>query len=117
MALLLALVGLVIQATLFRRFDWLTPDLVVLVVCVSALTLAPIAELLLGFFAGALVDVSIASSAGSTLVHVHGGCIPGHPIQRDGGFRFPGGRDMGWGVDADLSGGAIGGRDHFWPIG
>lgn len=62
MALLLALVGLVIQATLFRRFDWLTPDLVVLVVCVSALTLAPIAELLLGFFAGALVDVSIASS-------------------------------------------------------
>jgi rod shape-determining protein MreD len=61
-ALLLALLGLVIQATLFRRFDWLTPDLVVLVVCVAALTLTATAELLLGFFAGALVDVSIASS-------------------------------------------------------
>ena len=61
-AFLLALVGLVIQATLFRRFEWFTPDLVVLVVCVAALTLTATAELLLGFFAGALVDVSIASS-------------------------------------------------------
>ena len=61
-ALILALVGLVIQATLFRRFDWVTPDLVVLVVCLAALTLASTAELLLGFLAGALVDVSLASS-------------------------------------------------------
>jgi len=61
-ALLLALVGLVIQATLFRRFDWLTPDLVVLVVCVAALTLIPTIELVLGFLAGVLVDLSIASS-------------------------------------------------------
>ena len=61
-AFLLALVGLVIQATLFRRFDWVTPDLVVLVVCLAALTLASTAELFLGFLAGALVDVSLASS-------------------------------------------------------
>lgn len=61
-AFLLALVGLVIQSTLFRRFDWFTPDLVVLVVCIAAFTLASTAELLLGFLAGALVDVSIASS-------------------------------------------------------
>ena len=61
-AFLIALIGLVIQSTLFRRFDWFTPDLVVLVVCIAAFTLASTAELLLGFFAGALVDVSIASS-------------------------------------------------------
>ncbi|MGI8513554.1 MAG: rod shape-determining protein MreD, partial [Acidimicrobiia bacterium] len=61
-ALLLALIGLVIQSTLFRRFDWLTPDLVVLVVCVAALTLVPTVELMLGFLSGALVDVSIANS-------------------------------------------------------
>lgn len=62
LALLLALLGLVIQATLFRRFNWLTPDLVVLVVCASALTLQPSAALLVGFLAGAMVDLSIASS-------------------------------------------------------
>ena len=61
-ALLLALVGLVIQSTLFRRFNWLTPDLVVLVVCVSALSLHPSAALLVGFLSGTMVDLSIASS-------------------------------------------------------
>ena len=62
LALVMALVGLIVQATLFRRFSWLTPDLVVLVVCTSALTLHPTSALLVGFLAGAMVDLSIASS-------------------------------------------------------
>ncbi|HEY7565334.1 MAG TPA: rod shape-determining protein MreD [Acidimicrobiia bacterium] len=58
----LAIVALVIQATLFRRFHWLVPDLVVLVVILSSLTLRPEAALLAGFLAGAVVDVSLGSS-------------------------------------------------------
>lgn len=61
-ALLMALLGLVIQSTLFRRFNWLTPDLVVVVVCMAGFTLSPNAALWVGFGAGALVDLSIASS-------------------------------------------------------
>ncbi len=61
-ALVLAVLGLVIQATVFRRFNWLTPDLVVLVVCLAGLTLSSTGALWVGFLAGALVDLSIASS-------------------------------------------------------
>jgi rod shape-determining protein MreD len=59
---LLAVVALVIQATLFRRFDVLTPDLVVLVVILAAISLMPSITLIAGFLAGTLVDVSVASS-------------------------------------------------------
>jgi rod shape-determining protein MreD len=58
----LAVVGLVLQATLFRRFTWLVPDLVVLVVILGTLSLRPEIALVIGFLAGALVDVSLASS-------------------------------------------------------
>jgi rod shape-determining protein MreD len=58
----LAVAGLVIQATLFRRFTWLVPDLVVLVVILSVLSVRPEVALVMGFVAGALVDVSLASS-------------------------------------------------------
>lgn len=58
----LALVGLVIQATVFRRFLWLVPDLVVLVVILASLTLRPETALLCGFLAGVLVDLSLGSS-------------------------------------------------------
>ena len=58
----LAILGLVIQATLFRRFNWLVPDLVVLVVILASLSLRSETALLCGFLAGALVDVSLGSS-------------------------------------------------------
>jgi len=54
--------GLVLQATLFRRFTWLVPDLVVLVVILATLSLRAEVALVIGFLAGALVDVSLASS-------------------------------------------------------
>ncbi|MGQ0847509.1 MAG: rod shape-determining protein MreD [Actinomycetota bacterium] len=60
--LMLAVLGLVIQATLFRRFTWLTPDLVVLVVILAAISLPPAGALVAGFLAGAVVDISVASS-------------------------------------------------------
>jgi rod shape-determining protein MreD len=58
----LAVAALVIQATLFRRFTWLVPDLVVLVVILSVLSLRPEVALVIGFVAGGLVDVSLAST-------------------------------------------------------
>jgi len=58
----LALAGLVIQATVFRRFIWLVPDLVVLVVILASLSLRPETALLCGFLAGVLVDLSLGSS-------------------------------------------------------
>lgn len=58
----LAILGLVIQATLFRRFNWLVPDLVVLVVILASLSLRSETALLCGFLSGALVDVSLGSS-------------------------------------------------------
>ncbi|MGH8927669.1 MAG: rod shape-determining protein MreD, partial [Acidimicrobiia bacterium] len=58
----LAVLGLVLQATLFRRFTWLVPDLVVLAVILGTLSLRAEAALVVGFLAGALVDVSLASS-------------------------------------------------------
>ena len=58
----LAVVALVLQATLFRRFTWLVPDLVVLVVILATLSLRPEAALVIGFLGGALVDVSLAST-------------------------------------------------------
>lgn len=61
-ALGLAVVGLILQATLFRRFTWLVPDLVVLVVILATLTLRPEVALLIGFLSGVLFDVSLASS-------------------------------------------------------
>jgi rod shape-determining protein MreD len=61
-ALGLAVVALVVQATIFRRFRWLTPDLEVLVVIVVALSLRPELTLFTGFFCGVLVDVSVGNS-------------------------------------------------------
>lgn len=58
----LAVAALVVQATLFRRFTWLVPDLVVLVVILATLSLRPEVALVMGFLAGALVDVSLAST-------------------------------------------------------
>jgi rod shape-determining protein MreD len=58
----LGILALVIQATLFRRLDWVTPDLVVLVVILAAISLSPSTALVAGFLAGTLVDVSVASS-------------------------------------------------------
>ena len=58
----LAVFGLVLQSTLFRRFTWLVPDLVVLVVILATLSLRPEVALVIGFLAGALVDVSLSSS-------------------------------------------------------
>ena len=60
--LALAVLGLVLQATLFRRFTWLVPDLVVLVVILASLSLRGEVALVIGFLGGALVDVSSASS-------------------------------------------------------
>jgi rod shape-determining protein MreD len=54
--------GLILQATLFRRFTWLVPDLVVLVVILATLSLQAEVALVIGFLAGALFDVSLASS-------------------------------------------------------
>lgn len=54
--------GLILQATLFRRFTWLVPDLVVLVVILATLSLRPEIALVIGFLSGALFDVSLASS-------------------------------------------------------
>jgi len=62
MALGLAVVGLILQATLFRRFTWLVPDLVVLVVILATLSLSAEIALLIGFLSGVLFDVSLASS-------------------------------------------------------
>jgi rod shape-determining protein MreD len=62
LTLALAVAALVIQATLFRRFTWLVPDLVVLVVILSVLSLRPEVALVIGFVAGGLVDVSLAST-------------------------------------------------------
>ena len=56
------MVGLVLQATLFRRFTWLVPDLVVLIVILATLSLRAEVALVIGFLSGALVDVSLASS-------------------------------------------------------
>ena len=61
-ALGLAVFGLILQATLFRRFTWLVPDLVVLVVILATLSLQAEVALVIGFLAGALFDVSLASS-------------------------------------------------------
>jgi rod shape-determining protein MreD len=61
-ALGLAVVGLVLQATLFRRFTWLVPDLVVLVVILATLSLRAEIALVIGFLSGVLFDVSLASS-------------------------------------------------------
>lgn len=58
----LAVVGLVLQATLFRRFTWLVPDLVVLIVILATLSLRAEVALVIGFLSGALVDVSLAST-------------------------------------------------------
>jgi rod shape-determining protein MreD len=58
----LAVLGLILQATLFRRFTWLVPDLVVLVVILATLSLRAEIALVIGFLAGALFDVSLASS-------------------------------------------------------
>ena len=58
----LAVAGLVLQATLFRRFTWLVPDLVVLIVILATLTLRAEVALVIGFLSGALVDVSLAST-------------------------------------------------------
>lgn len=58
----LAILGLVIQATLFRRLTFLAPDLVVLVVILATLSLRPEIALLSAFLAGAVVDVSLGSS-------------------------------------------------------
>ena len=58
----LAVLGLVLQATLFRRFTWLVPDLVVLVVILASLSLRGEVTLVIGFLSGALVDVSLAGS-------------------------------------------------------
>lgn len=58
----LAVAGLVLQATLFRRFTWLVPDLVVLVVILATLSLRAEVALVIGFLSGALVDVSLAST-------------------------------------------------------
>jgi rod shape-determining protein MreD len=54
--------GLILQATLFRRFTWLVPDLVVLVVILATLSLRAEIALVIGFLSGALFDVSLASS-------------------------------------------------------
>ena len=54
--------GLILQSTLFRRFTWLVPDLVVLVVILATLSLRAEVALVIGFLAGALVDVSLSSS-------------------------------------------------------
>ena len=62
MTLGLAVLGLVLQATLFRRFTWLVPDLVVLIVILATLSLRPEVALVIGFLCGALVDVSLAST-------------------------------------------------------
>ena len=58
----LAVFGLILQSTLFRRFTWLVPDLVVLVVILATLSLRAEVALVIGFLAGALVDVSLSSS-------------------------------------------------------
>ena len=58
----LAVAGLVLQATLFRRFTWLVPDLVVLIVILATLSLRAEVALVIGFLSGALVDVSLAST-------------------------------------------------------
>lgn len=58
----LAVVGLILQATLFRRFTWLVPDLVVLIVILATLSLRAEVALVIGFLSGALVDVSLAST-------------------------------------------------------
>ena len=47
----LAVFGLVLQATLFRRFTWLVPDLVVLVVILATLSLRAEVALVIGFLA------------------------------------------------------------------
>ena len=58
----LAVTGLVLQATLFRRFTWLVPDLVVLIVILATLSLRAEVAMVIGFLSGALVDVSLAST-------------------------------------------------------
>ena len=58
----LAVAGLILQATLFRRFTWLVPDLVVLIVILATLSLRAEVALVIGFLSGALVDVSLAST-------------------------------------------------------
>lgn len=61
-ALGLSVVGLIIQATLFRRFTWLVPDLVVLVIILASLSLRAETAMLCGFLAGVLVDLSLGST-------------------------------------------------------
>lgn len=58
----LAVVALVVQATVFRRFQLITPDLVVVVVILASLTLRPEAALVMGFLSGLLVDVSVGTT-------------------------------------------------------
>ncbi|HKX75882.1 MAG TPA: rod shape-determining protein MreD [Acidimicrobiia bacterium] len=58
----LAVVALVVQATVFRRFELITPDLVVVVVILAALSLRPEAALVMGFLCGLLVDISVGTT-------------------------------------------------------
>lgn len=58
----LCVVALVIQATVFRRFQLVTPDLVVVVVILASLSLRPEAALVMGFVAGLLVDISVGTT-------------------------------------------------------
>ncbi len=58
----LAILALIVQATLFRRFEFVTPDLVVVVVILGSLNLRPELALVAGFIAGLLVDVSVGTT-------------------------------------------------------
>ena len=110
--LALAVFGLVLQATLFRRFTWLVPDLVVLVVILATLSLRGEVALVIGFLAGALVDVSLASSVlGSAGTDLHGRGLSGPADPPAGGFRTPGGGDLGGFAYA-----GIGGRWWSWSV-
>jgi len=58
----LAILALIVQATVFRRFQFVTPDLVVVVVILASLSLRPELTLVVGFVAGLLVDVSVGTT-------------------------------------------------------
>jgi rod shape-determining protein MreD len=58
----LAVGALVIQATVFRRFQVITPDLVAVVVILSSLSLRAELALVMGFVSGLLVDVSVGTT-------------------------------------------------------
>jgi rod shape-determining protein MreD len=62
LAVALVLLALVVQSTLFRRFRFLTPDLVLLVVILSCLSLRPEGALILGFGGGLLVDLAVGNT-------------------------------------------------------